>query len=59
MAFTSMEPDSNPFNANSELPFVLDDLGCSGDEGNLLQCLPDENCGSSENAGVRCQRKGK
>lgn len=58
MAFTnSME--RNPFSANSELPFVLDDLDCSGSEGNLLECLPDENCTPNENAGVRCQRKGK
>lgn len=57
MAFTGI---GNPF-TGSMLPFILDDLGCSGSEGNLLECLPDHNCQSSgdENAGVRCQRKGK
>ena len=49
----------NPFTGNSMLPFVLDDMGCSGSERNLLECLPRHNCGSSnENAGVRCLRKG-
>ena len=52
---------TNLFNDDSTLPFVLDDLGCSGSEGNLLDCLPHHNCGQSstnENAGVRCLRKG-
>jgi hypothetical protein len=48
----------NPFTSNNDGPFVLDDLGCSGSEGTLLQCLPDHNCGTNEDAGVRCQRKG-
>ena len=57
MAFTGM---GSPF-TGSMLPFILDDLGCNGTESNLLECLPRHNCGSSsgENAGVRCQRKGK
>ena len=44
----------------STLPFILDDLGCNGSESNLLECLPQHNCGyySDENAGVRCLRKG-
>ena len=45
-----------------ELPFFLDDLGCSGSERNLLDCLPQHNCAMSstpENAGVQCLRKGK
>lgn len=58
MAFPN-SMDRNPFSTDSELPFVLDDLGCDGSEGNLLQCLPNHNCGPNENAGVRCQRKGK
>ena len=52
----------NQFSGNSMmLPFVLDDLGCSGSERNLLECLPKHNCDPSrnENAGVRCLRKGK
>ena len=59
MAFTGT---TGIFTRDSMLPFVLDDLGCSGSEKNLLECLPTHNCGSSgnlnENAGVRCQRKG-
>ena len=51
------------FGANitiSILPYILDDVGCSGSESNLLNCLPHHNCGSSkgENAGVHCLRKG-
>ena len=38
--------------------FALDDLGCSGSESNLLDCLPDHNCVIDENAGVQCLRKG-
>ena len=45
---------------SSALPFFLDELGCSGSESNLLDCLPQHNCGSSnENAGVQCLRKGE
>ena len=47
--------------ANTMLPFVLDDLGCNGSEKNLLDCLPQHNCVSDddfENAGVNCSRKG-
>ena len=42
------------------LPFVLDDLGCSGSESNLLECLPSHNClhSADEDAAVRCSRKG-
>ena len=48
---------------DNTLPFYLDDLGCSGTETNLLECLPEHNCGisadgSNEDAGVRCLRKG-
>ena len=57
MAFTAS--GGNPFTGNDALPFLFDDLGCSGSERNLLECLPDHNCGPIENAGVRCQRKGK
>lgn len=50
------------FNVNSiaTLPFVLDDLGCNGTENNLLECLPQHNCGTSsdETAGVSCLLKG-
>ena len=42
--------------------FLLDDLGCSGSKINLLDCLSQHNCGmhgrGTENAGVRCLRKG-
>ena len=41
--------------------FSLDDVGCSGSESNLLDCLPVHNCGQdrgTENAGVQCLRKG-
>ena len=45
-----------------QLPFVLDDLGCTGLESNLLECLPTHNCASGVNgdafAGVSCSRKG-
>ena len=49
------------FGTSSELPFLLDDVGCNGSESNLLDCLPHHNCGSSgdENAGVQCLRKGE
>ena len=44
------------------LPYFLDDVGCSGSESNLLECLPQHNCGTfvigRENAGVQCSRKG-
>ena len=42
--------------------FALDDVGCSGAESNLLDCLPYHNCGNRrgiQNAGVQCLRKGK
>jgi hypothetical protein len=41
--------------------FALDDVGCNGSESNLLNCLPQHNCGmnrGTENAGVQCLRKG-
>ena len=41
--------------------FALDDVGCNGTESNLLDCLPQHNCGQNrgaENAGVLCFRKG-
>ena len=48
--------------------FALDDVGCNGSESNLLDCLPQHNCGmdrdgtgndkGTENAGVQCLRKG-
>ena len=42
--------------------FALDDVGCNGSESNLLDCLPQHNCGMRgpdiENAGVQCLRKG-
>jgi hypothetical protein len=59
MAFISMDMGGNPFTGNNDVPFVLDDLECRGSERNLLQCLPNANCRETENAGVRCQRKGK
>ena len=41
--------------------FALDDVGCSGSESNLLDCLPQHNCGvrmnKAENAGIQCLRK--
>ena len=41
--------------------FALDDVGCSGSESNLLDCLPQHNCGMDrgrENAGIQCLRRG-
>ena len=39
--------------------FALDDVGCNGSESNLIDCLPQHNCGIDfENAGVQCLRKG-
>ena len=48
----------------SALPFFLDDVGCSGSESNILDCLPQHNChintdGTQEAAGVQCLRKGR
>ena len=42
--------------------FALDDVGCNGSESNLLDCLPQHNCGMDrgrENAGVQCLRRGR
>ena len=41
------------------LPFVLDDLGCTGSENNLLECLPQHNCVTSvpEFVEVSCTRQ--
>lgn len=48
----------NSMMPNTELPFVLDDVGCNGTETNLLECLPQHNCQPKETAGVRCLLKG-
>ena len=42
------------------VPFFLDDLGCTGSESNLLECLPEHNCGLStfEDAVVICSHGG-
>jgi hypothetical protein len=50
-------------NVSAYFPYLLDDVGCSGSESNLLNCLPDHNCisdavGLLEDAGVQCLRKG-
>ena len=44
---------------NATFPYLLDDVGCSGSETNLLYCPPQHNCRLSvEDAGVQCLRKG-
>jgi hypothetical protein len=43
---------------SSTQSIFLDDVGCSGSEMNLLNCLPYHNCKIGENAGVKCLRKG-
>ena len=53
--------NQHTFMSSTELDFILDDVGCTGAESNILECLPDHNCGTTsidENAGVRCLRKG-
>ena len=37
--------------------FAMDDVACNGTEANLLDCPyePQDNCGSTEGAGVRCR----
>ena len=42
------------------IPFFLDDLGCTGSESNLLECLPLHNCRASllEDAVVTCLNGG-
>ena len=48
---------------NLSVPFLLDDIVCTGNESNLLQCVHSElgvhNCDSSETAGVICGGKHK
>ena len=54
---------SNTGGSNVYQNFALDDVGCNGTESNLLDCLPQHNCGlnnrGAENAGVQCLRKGE
>lgn len=44
---------------DGEGPILLDDVICSGNEANLLECshepLFDHDCNHSEDASVRCQ----
>ena len=61
--YIGAEALTGQFEANdTSLQFLLGDLGCSGSESNLLDCLPKHNCKVSntdkENAGVQCLRKG-
>merc|ERR1712025_584446 len=41
-----------------ELPFIMDDVQCVGDESDILAChhASQHNCGVREGAGVRCQQ---
>ena len=53
---------SDTVGSNTHPNFALDDVGCNGTESNLLNCLPQHNCGmnrGAENAAVHCLRKGK
>ena len=47
-----------PDSAGEELPILLDDLQCNGDERSLLECshrgVGVHNCGHSEDVGVIC-----
>ena len=56
----AVEKSNQIFGTNASLPFLLDDVGCSGSETNLLNCLPQHNCHltDQEDAGVQCLRKG-
>lgn len=42
-------------------PIHLDDLACTGNEGNIFECThpKDHNCDHSEDAGVVCTEQGK
>ena len=46
------------FGGGADLPIVLDDVQCTGQEANLLECrhlaINENNCVSAENAGVVC-----
>ena len=56
-------PTPDWYGPSTLLFFALDDVGCTGSESNLLDCLPQHNCGAgnvkgAENAGVQCLRRG-
>ena len=56
--FSASVPVRRSMYGNSTVPFLLDDIVCTGNESNLLQCphsgLGMHNCDSSETAGVIC-----
>jgi hypothetical protein len=57
----NMESTPNWYGPSTLTFFALDNVGCNGSESNLLDCLPQHNCGvkrGEENAGVQCLRKG-
>ena len=46
--------------SESEIPFLMDDVGCDSATTNFLSCTSSaENCGHSENVLLRCVEIGK
>ena len=54
----SFQTRNQPNWSENEIPFLMDDVGCSSSEGNFIECSTStENCGHSENVLLTCGPK--